>query len=101
MDKPHLRDELKSVSTISGAQFVMTPGQLMMAMWSADSLDSLQPVHTKLYISHTHLPYIYELTSHCNLHQLQVQSFTLLPSLVMELALSGLMMCTALALKVN
>ena len=100
MDKPHLRDELKSVSTISGAQFVMTPGQLMTAMWSADSLDSLQPVHTKLY-THTHLPYIYEPTSHCNLHQLQMQSFTLLPSLVMELALSGLMMCTALVLKVD
>jgi len=27
----------------------MTFGQMMMAMWSADSLDYLQLVHTKLY----------------------------------------------------
>ena len=49
MDKALLRVELKSVSTISGAQFVMTFGQMMMVVWSADSLDSLQLVHTKLY----------------------------------------------------
>ena len=49
MDKALLRVELKSVSTTSGEQCVMTFGQMMMAMWSADSLDYLQLVHTKLY----------------------------------------------------
>ena len=49
MDKALLRDELGSVSTTSGAQFVMTFGQMMMAMWFADSLDYLQLVHTELY----------------------------------------------------
>ena len=52
MDKALLRAELRSASTTSGAQFVMIFGQMMMAMWSADSLDSLQLVHTKLYIIH-------------------------------------------------
>ena len=52
MDKALLRVELKSVSTTSGAQFVMTFGQMMMVVWSADSLDSLQLVHTKLYTMH-------------------------------------------------
>ena len=51
MDKALLRVELKSVSTTSGAQFVMTFGQMMMAMWSADSLDSLQLV---LHITYIH-----------------------------------------------
>ena len=49
VDETLLRAELRSVSTTSGAQFVMTFGQMMMAMWSADSLDYLQLVHTKLY----------------------------------------------------
>ena len=52
MDKALLRVELKSVSTTDGAQFVMTCGQLMMVVWSADNLDSLQLVHTKLYTMH-------------------------------------------------
>ena len=44
VDEALQRVELRSVSTTSGAQFVMTPGQMMMVMWSADSLDSLQMV---------------------------------------------------------
>ena len=98
MDETLLRAELRSVSTISGAQFVTIFGQMMMAMWSVDSLDSLQLVHTKLYTSYicTFAIYYWKLVSHCKLHQLQVQSFTLLPSLVLQLALSGLTMCTAL-----
>ena len=51
-DEALWKDELKSVSTTSGAQFVMTFGQLMMVVWSADNLDSLQLVHTKLYTMH-------------------------------------------------
>ena len=38
-------------------------GQMMMAMWSVDSLDSLQLVHTKLYTSYIHL-YFWKLVSH-------------------------------------
>ena len=72
VDKALRRAELRSVSTTSGAQFVMTPGQMMMAMWSVDSLDSLQLVHTKLYTSHicTFAIHIYKLASHCKLHHL-------------------------------
>ena len=99
VDKALLRVELKSVSTTSGAQFVMTFGQTMMAMLFADSLDSLQMVHTRTHI--THICYIFLLASQCKLHHLQVQSFTSLPSLVGEVGLSGLTMCTALALKVD
>ena len=35
---------LKSVTTMPGALCVMTPGVLLMPMWPADSLDSLQQV---------------------------------------------------------
>jgi len=35
---------LKSVTTMPGALCVMTPGVLLMLMWPADSLDSLQQV---------------------------------------------------------
>ena len=100
VDKALLRVELKSVSTTSGAQFVMIFGQTMMAVLFADSLDSLQLVHTRTHIMHICCTF-YELASHCKLHRLQVQSFTSLPSLVGELALSGLTMCTALVLKVD
>ena len=44
VDKTIQRAELRSVSTISGAQFVMIHGQPVMVMWSADSLDSPQMV---------------------------------------------------------
>ena len=40
-----LRAELRFVSTISGAEFVIDHGQIVIVMWSADSLDSLQKVH--------------------------------------------------------
>ena len=62
VDETLLRAELRSVSTTSGAQFVMTFGQMMMAMWSADSLDSL-PTGTT-YNVHTHICHFYELASH-------------------------------------
>ena len=62
VDKALLRVELKSVSTTSGAQFVMTFGQTMMAMLFADSLDSLQLVHTRTHITHICCTF-YEVTS--------------------------------------
>jgi len=44
VDRTIEREELKYVMTASGAQYVMTRGQTLMAMWPADSLDSLQMV---------------------------------------------------------
>ena len=43
-DKTLLKDELRSVSTTSGAQFVMTSGMLKMLQLSVCSLDFLQKV---------------------------------------------------------
>lgn len=45
VDNTTLRAELRFVSTNSGAQFVLTFGQPVMEMWSADNLDSLQLVN--------------------------------------------------------
>ena len=39
-----VKDELRCVATTSGALCVMTPGMLMMLMWPAGSLVSLQLV---------------------------------------------------------
>ena len=36
-----MKDELKFVSIIGGALFVMTCGLLMMQMWPVDNLDSV------------------------------------------------------------
>ena len=44
MDKAVLKVELRFVLIIGGAQFVITFGQTVMEMLSADSLDSLQVV---------------------------------------------------------
>ena len=41
MEPPALKDELKFVSTISGALSVMTRGLLMMPMLPVDNLDSV------------------------------------------------------------
>ena len=45
MDKAVLKVELRFVLITGGAQFVITFGQTVMEMLSADSLDSLQVVH--------------------------------------------------------
>ena len=45
MDKTVLQVELRFVLITGGAQFVITFGQTVMEMLSADSLDSLQVVH--------------------------------------------------------
>ena len=52
VDRTIEREELKYVMTASGAQYVMTHGQTLMAMWPADSLDSLQMVHTSSFTLH-------------------------------------------------
>ena len=44
VDKALLKGELKSVSTTSGAQFVMTFGMLEMLQWCVPSSDFLQKV---------------------------------------------------------
>ena len=44
VDEAQLRDELRSVSTTSGAQFVMIHGMLQMLQLSVPSLDFLQKV---------------------------------------------------------
>ena len=44
VDKVILRVELRFVSTTTGAEFVVAHGQIVMVMWFADSLDSLQMV---------------------------------------------------------
>ena len=49
VDNTTLRAELRFVSTISGAQLVLTFGQPVMEMWSADNLDSLQLVNRYVY----------------------------------------------------
>ena len=73
----------------------MTHGQTVMVMWSADSWDSLQMVHTELHISSVHNNT--DLMFYC----FQVQLFIFMPPLVREVALSGLMMCTVMALNVD
>jgi len=47
------RVELKYVMTTNGAQCVMTCGQILMGMWPASSLDSLQMV--RMHIESFHI----------------------------------------------
>ena len=108
VDKTILRAKLRFVSTTSGVQFILTFGQPVMEMWSADNLDSLQLVYryiyTRVYYCNKLLIYTLSmgvpLTTNYIMHS-QVQLLIPLLPLVKELALSGLIMCTALVLKVD
>ena len=98
VDNTTMRAELRFVSTNSGAQFILLFGQPVMEMWSADNLDSLQLVNRYVY-THNYSMSV-SLTVNYIMH-LQVQLLIPLLPLVRELALSGLIMCTALVLKVD
>jgi len=50
VDETQVRVELKFATATSGAQYVMTFGQALMVMWSADSSDLPQLVHSILII---------------------------------------------------
>ena len=101
VDKAPERVELRFAITTSGAQYVMTGGPALMAVWSADRLDFHHTVHM-----HNHqfeidlsLPFTYILLPHLCMHTLQEQLPILLPSSVREQVPSGLTMCNALAMK--